>query len=208
MARKIVSLLLIGVLLVSAGCSGLGIFGEDMGNTTTTTDSYSPTPAPSNETDPTYGMNTNTGEIVLRLSDLPSGYEFRGEVNKSPSENLSKKGITKIHKRSFSYNSTNKSGYPSIIISSTIIYENQHTASGKFQETVENLLANNASVETEEIISGSTATIAKFSNQRGGKVTLIYSQKENMGFYVVSLTKSSYQTDQTKEFYIKMLVDL
>jgi hypothetical protein len=161
-----------------------------------------------------YSSSAATGEIVLRLSDLPSGYEFGGGVNQSQDANtetgdqLESQGILRQHQRSFRYNGTDTTQYPAILLSSVVVYENTEIANQQFQQAVANLTTQNATAETREVVSGSTATVVTFRNQRDGYVVLVYSQSQNLGFYVATLSGDGYRKEFTVEQYVKMLVDI
>jgi hypothetical protein len=207
--NKILKPLLLAFLVSTAGCSGFLDQGNQSPPPTTSTPQ-----ATSSNNNPVYSESTDTGSIVLRISDLPSGYEFRGEVDQSPkmdtdtASELREQNILRQHQRSFIYNSTEQTDLPVIIISSVIIYENQRAANSQFQQSIVDLTEGNGTSETREIVSGSTATIVKFENERGGKVVLIHSQRQNMGFYIATLSTQEYREEFTTEQYIKMLVDL
>jgi hypothetical protein len=161
-----------------------------------------------------YSSTAATGEIVLRLSDLPSGYEFGGGVNQSQDANtdtgdqLESQGILRQHQRSFRYNGTETTQYPAILLSSVVVYENTDVADQQFQQAVANLTTQNATAETREVVSGSTATVVTFQNERDGYVVLVYSQTRNLGFYVATLSGDGYREEFTVEQYVKMLVDV
>lgn len=214
MQRPTAALLVSGMLIL-AGCGSLPVINnQDQTSTPVPQPEANSNSDPSADTRTPYDMSVNTGEIVLRLSDLPSGYEFGGETNQSQTSEgdtgtqLREQSILRQHQRSFRYNGTDTSQYPPILISSVIIYEDTNAAENQFQQAVANLTTGNATAENREVVSGSTATVVKFRNQRDGYVVLVYSQNQNMGFYIATLSANRYREEFTVDQYIKMLVDV
>lgn len=194
MSPRGVAVVLLLIAVMTAGCS-VPFLGSDPG--------------------PKYNASTDTGDIVLRLSDVPEAYDrggeslqYRSNLSGSEKRQFSRQGIIKQHQRSFLLNDSSNQSYPAVLISAAVVYEDTASADENIRNTIANLTSEGASYRKMEIVTGVNATIAQFENDRGGHVTVIYDQDSNMGYYVVALADQPEIPELVKEMFVKMIIDL
>jgi hypothetical protein len=183
------------MLLVStAGCNGIqGIFGSDQTTETDIADTPTETiqqtvnsdgVGPSNTEESHTVENTNTDDIVIRLSDLNMDYNFTGgssEVTSINNTRLQHKQILKQEQRTFVLeNQSRVNEQPVAIISVAIIYESQSTAETALQDHLSSFSGSNTSrVE----VAGFEGWQTKFVTDDGLRNVAVLGQDRNLVYY-------------------------
>lgn len=218
--------ILVVLMLLLSGCSG--VFGTNSGSPTATT--TSPTSvAESTETDsePTPEQTTTesssapgtfftessaTGEILVQVSDLPSGYvldgesiETRGDVDNETAETFKTEGIVRLHDRVYLRDDSDTDGATYVLVSA-VVFESNGEAADYLQSFTTSLEAN-GTAETIDIGEDGSAEKIRFVNERGLQNVVVVSRVGNLVFYTVTSDSEQYYESQARELFITMYVD-
>lgn len=214
---------IVACFVVTAGCGGLGSLGGssdagDSTDTTTPTGGSTDTPTATSDDDtadqgPAFGPETNTDDIVLRLSDLSSDYAYSGETNRRTSElsgeeqaQYESQGIVRQHSRSFRRSS--EAAGPVLVYSEATVYENAEDVDAQLEEAQSTFENQSAEVETIELASGVTATQISYENDRGAQSVLMYYERHNLLLLVISSGQEQFHPERAQELMIQMVSDI
>jgi len=160
-----------------------------------------------------FDADTDTDSLVLRLSDLPDGYEYSGETDITTAEldddereQYESDQIVRQHSRSF--RRTDDSDGPIIIYSEATVYENAGRASDQLSETESIFQDQSAEVTSVELTTGVTATQITYINNQDTQNVLIYYQKDNLLLLVIISDANEFYNERARELMIEMISDI
>lgn len=203
--------------MVTAGCSGGIPFIDNSRQQTPTETQTTPTPTPadtSTSASQLYTAETNTGEIVLRLSDLGADYNASGETSKIRNElseenrtEFKEKQIIKQHQRAFRLSNRDSLGEkPFVIFSSATVFESIIAAQSSLQnKTTSNI--SNATVSRVDIASNTVLRI-KFQNERGVNTILYYDRNKNLVYSILVAGREKFYDKRAEELFVRTMVDI
>lgn len=204
--------------MMSAGCGGVSILTDDSSPTPTTvpgTDTITPSPTESKSVQSLYSMETETGEIVLRLSDLGATYNLSGESLKVRKElsgeerdQLESNDILRTHSRSFRSTNSSEENNPLLVISTVTIYDSQNDAKSGLQHKLKSFQERDSEIRNVSVATGINATQVKFQNQRDLHNTLLYHQDNNLVITVIVTGPNQYYTEEGRSSLVQMYSEI
>jgi len=182
---------------------------SDSGSSESDTDSGSE-PSDSSEV---FDADTDTDSLVLRLSDLPDGYEYSGETDITTAEldddereQYESDQIVRQHSRSF--RRTDDSDGPIIIYSEATVYENTGRASDQLSEIESTFQDRSAEITPVELTTDVTAKQITYVNDQDMKNVLLYYQRDNLLLGIISSGADQFYTAIAKDSIINMVSDV
>lgn len=162
---------------------------------------------------PTFDAETNTDSIVLRLSDLPSTFEYSGErdivtaeLDGTEQEQYAAKDIVRQHSRSF--RQASDADGPMLVYSEATVYESADHADAHLTETESTFREQSASIDTVELAADVSATQIRHENDRGSQNVLLYYQRGNMQLLVIVSGNEAFYPELGEELMIAMVSDV
>jgi hypothetical protein len=162
---------------------------------------------------PTFDAETNTDSIVLRLSDLPSTFEYSGErdivtaeLDGTEQEQYAAKDIVRQHSRSF--RQASDADGPMLVYSEATVYEGADHADAHLTETESTFREQSASIDTVELAADVSATQIRHENDRGSQNVLLYYQRGNMQLLVIVSGNEAFYPELGEELMIAMVSDV
>jgi hypothetical protein len=159
-----------------------------------------------------YKVGMDTGEVVIRLSDLDGQYDFVDEsltYQSNASEDVraqfEQKGVLKQHKRLFEVENRSFDA-PIFVISSIAVYENDSAATQDLEGSVD-ALHDRGTVNSVRV-NDTTATVAKYRDQQGNYQTITYLQQRNAVYFVLTTDDSQYRQQTTLKLLAEMNRDM
>lgn len=217
-------IVIIACFVVIAGCGGFNPLsdGSDTGDESKTTTqaieetkSLTPTPTTSDTSsqDPLFDPDTDTDDIVLRLSDLPENYEYSGETNRRTTElsgeeqeRYKSQGIVRQHSRSF--RQAAESTGPVLVYSEATVYKSADDVDAQLEETRSTFESQSAEIKTIELASGVTATQISYENDQESRNILMYYKRANLLLLIISSGQKQSYSESTQELMIQMISDV
>lgn len=207
-----ISVIIALIIVAFAGSGGLPPGGDDGGPTATPTGTPEEPPGePTGTRMPPTAAPTD--EVVLRLSDLGTDYNFTGE-SVSTAEDVSgeqarlfeERGIVKTHARTFRL-STETVDRPDIVISSATAYRSPEAAAAGLDRQVSSLEGSGATLTRVNVAVGVNATGATFENERGLRTAAIYGRTGSLVYSVTASSPDDYPRSAAADLFLKMHVD-
>jgi hypothetical protein len=213
------SVVIVACIIVIAGCGGLNpLSGSDADGTQTPVSTVQSTGTLTEDEgavdqENTFGPDTDTGDIVLRLSDLPENYEYSGETNRQTAElsgeereQYESQGILRQHSRSF--RRSDDSTGPVLVYSEATIYESADDVDAQIQEVRSTFESQSAEIETIELASGVTATQISYENDQGTQNVLVYYERDNLLLLIISSGQEQSYSERAQILMIQMISDI
>jgi hypothetical protein len=204
-----------GLATTLAGCGGL-LPGPGESSSTPSTesdDSTNQTQQDQNSTESTTITETNypTSDVLLSVPELGEGYSLTGETRQAQSsaddeqlDTLRETGIVRQHERSFRLE-TNDDDRASVVFSSVTVYESEETATEAVDEILNSIQENGGSVEDRSVLSGVSASMAKFENSEDAFNTLFIRRSGVVRYYVATSDQTEFFRDQTRDLFVRMV---
>lgn len=193
------SIIVVAVLVLTAGCSGLPIIGDE-------SSTEAPTDSPDEpETDVYQAEDIDLDTVLIDLSTLPRQYSPTGVSRTNTTASRDESAIQKKAERAFQLEQTeNGTDQPFYILSGAILYDSSTAASGG----VDRLLNQNlTSSQSYSSASGHQATIGVFEMDSGLQATVVVSQRGNLVYYSLLAGPGEYEA-MSKELMDEMYVSL
>ncbi|WP_254278918.1 hypothetical protein [Haloarcula marina] len=227
--RSIVAPVLVTLLVLTAGCSGLFGDAADVTNpaptatntgtdfaTTTAqrdTERRSGTSTPTTtETTPTRDAEESARRTLLSLAEIDSRYNLTGErylyrsnASETVAASLAEQQILFQFERTFQIGGVESR--PRTIFTSISRYESSQAASAARSDLVAQIREGDGDVSTISVLGEFEATQLRFENSRGLTSTLIVSQSGPVTFYVVTADTERYYPEYTRTVFIEMARD-
>jgi len=160
-----------------------------------------------------YSSDTETDEIILRLSDISGSYDSTGQsmatkasASGDTEETFSEWSIEKQHSRAFK-RSDDSTDDPSQIYSLASIFSSVKACRDRLSFFAETAKEQDASVSRYQPVSDVTATVIQFETDQGFQNVVMYIPVKNMLLSVTTSSQSTFATDQTETLILEMLSD-
>ncbi len=210
--------ILVVLMLLLSGCSG--VLDANTASPTETTSSVTTTQQTS-ETDTekqssssetAFSEQSATGEMLIEISQLPSGYvldgesiETRSEVENETAEMFQERGMTRLHDRVYLRDDSETDGAGLVLVSAAVFESNGDATD--YLNSFTNSIEANGTAETIDIGENGSAQKVRFTNDRGLQNVVIIARVGNMVFYIVSSDSERYYDSQARELFITMYAD-
>ncbi|WP_136603211.1 hypothetical protein [Salinigranum halophilum] len=219
--RTAIGAVLVALLLTTSGCALLPFEASESTPPSPTPFAPSSTPGADSTAGSDgsgYDSNTDTDEIVLRVSDLGPQYNFtteslnrRGDLSEAQAERFANQSLLRQHQRVFTLVSeTTDSNLAPVVISTVAIYESPAAAGQQSPALIQSLREQGATVETVELASGYKVTQVQGQTSTGRHNTMLMWRSENLVVWLVTSSpreNGEYQ-EQARVLFIDMLVDV
>ena len=196
--KRVFSIVLLALIVVVSGCANQSENQVSDTKSTQNLDSHS--------------SEIELEEVVIRLSDFESKYDFTSGLNETRSElsedrkqAFEEKGVLRQYKRLFT-REDGETGVPYQIISTAVVYENESSAEVDLQSNLQNIRSKNGKVVETEI---SGVTVYEATWEAASDHVTIYRQKDNMLYFVFSTEKDDRDySGKMRELMEKMIADV
>jgi len=159
-----------------------------------------------------YGTGIESGEVVIRLSDLNGQYDFVTEsetYQSNASEDIrpqfEEKEVLKQHRRLFETEDKTFET-PVFIISSIAVYETRSAASRDLDQSIDRLSEDGTVSSTD--VRDATAQVVTYRDRQGNYQTIAYLQQSNTVYYVLTTDDTEYRQEYALELLAEMQVDM